>query len=139
VNANPTGEDLYEELRAAAAAAGISLHKFAAPLFGEPNWKLQQLRIAKAPKPLTIARVRALIAGEPVPQPVPSPKRGIPRGDETHRVNDGESRLNGDEIARRRALAESAAAMRAPGETIADAVRRVRAQQQSIAALGGQQ
>src|SRR5438270_7100144 len=64
-----TGEQLHEELRVAAAAARVSIQKFARPLFSEPNWKLEQLRIAKHPTQLTIERVRALVAGLPIPPP----------------------------------------------------------------------
>jgi hypothetical protein len=64
-----TGQHLWDEIRQAAARAGMSMQRFSAPLFNEPNWKLEQLRIAKRPKPSTIARVRALIAGEPIPPP----------------------------------------------------------------------
>jgi hypothetical protein len=66
-----TGEQLHRELCEAASAAGVSVQKFARPLFSEPNWKLEQMRIAKHPTQLTIERVRALVAGRPIP-----PSRG---------------------------------------------------------------
>lgn len=61
----PTGEQLYEELCAAAAAAGARVDVFAAPLFGSGyvTWKLEQLRIARRPLRRTVDRVRSLIAG----------------------------------------------------------------------------
>jgi hypothetical protein len=46
-----TGEQLHRELCEAASAAGVSVQKFARPLFSEPNWKLEQMRIAKHPPP----------------------------------------------------------------------------------------
>lgn len=58
----PTGEQLYDELCRAAGAAGRSLSAFAAPLFAS-SWKIEQLRIARRPKPETVARVRALCSG----------------------------------------------------------------------------
>lgn len=61
-----TGEDLYQELQAAALRAGMSLTGFAAPIFTD-SWKIEQLRIAQRPKPVTIERVRALIEGRPIP------------------------------------------------------------------------
>jgi hypothetical protein len=67
----PTGEDLYQELCAAAAAARVGVRTYAAALYptGDANWKLEQLRIARRPQKATIERVRALIRGEELPPP----------------------------------------------------------------------
>jgi hypothetical protein len=62
-----TGEQLYNELCTAAANAGQSLASFVEPLFNGASWKIEQMRIAKAPRPRTIERVRALVAGRPLP------------------------------------------------------------------------
>lgn len=63
----PSGEQLYLELCESAARAGVSLARFAAPLFNGASWKIEQMRIAAQPTDLTVRRVRALIAGEPLP------------------------------------------------------------------------
>lgn len=63
----PTGAELVAEIEKAAHAAGVSPTEFARPLSGMTNNFLAQLRIAKRPLASTIARVRALVAGEPVP------------------------------------------------------------------------
>jgi hypothetical protein len=63
-----TGEELFAELDAAAREAGVSITRFAAPIFPCAH-KIEQLRLAKKVRQGTIARVRALIAGEPVPPP----------------------------------------------------------------------
>ena len=65
-----TGEQLYQEICTAAAKAGQGLAPFARPLFGSgcsASWKLEQLRIARYPQRHTIDRVRALVAGKPIP------------------------------------------------------------------------
>jgi len=132
-----TGQDLYDDLQRAAHAAGTTLNKFAAPLFaeGQTAWKLEQLRIAHNPMPHTIARVRALIAGEPLPEARTSPIKG-----KTIRTRDerpsgsSETRLSGDVIAARRNLTDQARTERLPGETLAAAVRRL--QQSTVSNLG---
>lgn len=122
-----TGEQLYAEIRAAATASGRSLREYTRPLFGESDskWKLEQLRIARNPTRSTIERVRALLAGEPLPERPASPRKGLPLS--TDRRNpDGDHRLSGDEIARRRALTDVAHAERRPGETLHQAMMRLR-------------
>lgn len=122
-----TGEQLYAEIRAHAAASGRSLREYTRPLFGEADskWKLEQLRIARNPTRSTIERVRALLAGEPLPDRPASPRRGLPL--RTDRRNpDGDHRMSGDEIARRRALTDVARVFRRPGEPLADAIKRLR-------------
>lgn len=127
-----TGEMLYEELRVAAVKAGVSIQKYSAPLFSEPNWKLEQLRIARQPNPNTIARVRARISGEPIPPPRGGRFSGGSTAD-SHRVT--EVRVPGDVIEQRRRLTEAAHENRLPGETIASAVRRIEQQQVTIEEL----
>lgn len=122
---DPTGEQLCDELRVAAHASGVSLARFCAPLFKGESWKIEQLRIARKPLRRTVERVRALIAGEPVPEAPPSPLRGRPQGHGRHRITDGDTRMTGDEIARRRALTDVAHAQRRPGETLHQAVNRL--------------
>jgi hypothetical protein len=108
-----TGEQLHDQVRAAAQASGQSIKAFVRPLFGDSSWKLEQLRIAKTPTQSTIDRVRALIAGEPLPAAPVSPRKGLPLG------------LTGDEIARRRSLTYLAHHTRRPGETLHAAIRRL--------------
>jgi hypothetical protein len=134
-----TGQDLYDELQRAARAAGTSLNKFAAPLFaeGQVPWKLEQLRIAKCPMPHTLARVRALIAGEPLPEARPSPIKGKTIRARYERPSGAsESRLSSEAIAFRRNLTDLARTHRLPGETLHAAIRRLQHQQSTIADLG---
>jgi hypothetical protein len=118
-----TGEQLYDELCRAAGAAGKSLSALVAPLFNGSSWKIEQIRIAQAPKPQTIARVRALIAGEPLPEGYASARKG--RREDHRRNTDGDHRMSGDEIARRRALTDLARAKQRPGEPLDLAVKRL--------------
>ncbi|HEY8593286.1 MAG TPA: hypothetical protein VIL42_10555 [Sphingomicrobium sp.] len=86
------GQKLYDELVAAAAAAGMGLKRFAQPLWNQDSgWKLEQLRIAKRPQAATIARVRALIAGDPLPPPHNAPSAD--RDDDGLRRPDSRSNL----------------------------------------------
>lgn len=119
-----TGELLYAEIVAAADRSGASVRAFVAPLFNGASWKLEQLRIAKKPTPDTVARVRALIAGEPLPA-IRRAKRGhVHRATGAVRV-EGELVPARDIIDQRRELAERAFAERRGGETLHDAVRRI--------------
>jgi hypothetical protein len=138
-----TGEMLHEELRVAAAAAGVSLHKFARPLFSEPNWKLEQLRIAKHPTQLTIDRVRALVGGLPIPpsrgQYIRDPRAiglsraeaedaGIPpsaRSVNEHALLSQQAAAKA-RVELNRQLAELAHQTRRPGQCLADRVRELR-------------
>lgn len=70
--AKPTGAELAADIRAAAQRAGLSLNRFVAPLAADPARFVEQLSRARQPLPRTIARIRALIAGEPVPPPHPN-------------------------------------------------------------------
>ena len=63
-----SGEYLADRLRAAARARGVSVNVFVAPLTRNPAGFLQTLSCAASPRPHTIARIEALIAGEPLPE-----------------------------------------------------------------------
>lgn len=141
-----TGEQLWHALSVAAAAAGMSIQKFSRPLFNEPNWKLEQLRIAKRPSRATIARVRAHIAGEPLPPTraghyvrderafglsrVQAEAAGIPPSRRSVR----EGSLLEQQLATRRRmelrrdLADAARLSRRPGQVLADRVRELTAE-----------
>lgn len=127
---NPSGAQLAEELRGAAHALNVSLSAFLAPLSGamSANRYLAQLSIAKQPKPETVERIRALIAGRNVDPTLPP------------HYFDRRNPVSGNAIMRDRALAvaeetrskedsarrasDLAKALRGPGETLADAVKR---------------
>lgn len=119
----PTGVELAEELRAAAASAGVSIYAFVTPLAtSNASSFLANLSTAQHPKPLTIARVRALCAGEPLPEARPSTfeKRfGLTR----HAVP--EPRDSGGQRTALIELGERAAARRLPGETLAASLKRL--------------
>jgi hypothetical protein len=105
------------QLWTASRAAGVTLGEFVRPLSGQPSKYVRQLQQAQQPGPRTIERVQALIAGRPVPAPqsrvLADP--GIRPAAEQIREN----------IEWRRALAETAAVERRPGETLHAAVQRL--------------
>jgi hypothetical protein len=121
------------------------MQKFSAPLFNEPNWKLEQLRIAKRPKPSTIARVRALIAGQPIPPPsgnqycraartrIEAEEAGLAPSARSVRerqtLKQQMERRGRVDLARH--LAELAHVSRRPGQTLADRLRELRAEERS--------
>lgn len=121
-----TGQQLVDQLRSAAARAGVSLREFVEPLAigRHPHDFIRQLEIAKAPKIRTIERVEALIAGAAIPPAPQSPFKGCVRGNR-RAPTAGEAALRRDEIEYRRALAEAAHAGRRPGETLQQAVKRI--------------
>ncbi|WP_422058651.1 hypothetical protein [Sphingomonas sp.] len=65
----PTGADLVAAIRARSAETGIAVSRLVLQLSPYPNKWLTQTECAAVPKPHTIERVRALLAGEPVPPP----------------------------------------------------------------------
>ena len=143
-NAQTTGEQLYEELCTAAARSGKSLAAFVGPLFKGASWKIEQMRIARAPTRQTIARVRALIAGEPLPPTragrydrdprafglsrLEAEEMGPPRS--LRSINEGRSLEAALErsaaIDRARQLTELAHETRRPGQTLHDRVRELK-------------
>ena len=62
------GEYFADRLRAAARGNNVSLHKFLMPLTRNSAAYIAALAMAKAPRPHTIARIEALIAGEAMPE-----------------------------------------------------------------------
>lgn len=64
---SPTGAELAAAVRARAAEIGVPVQGFIAPLSSNPSTYLNQLAQAEKPKPHTVARIRALLAGEKVP------------------------------------------------------------------------
>jgi hypothetical protein len=81
-----TGEQLVEMLRVEAGRRGVPLNTLARALSNYPWSWLKSLEAARVPSPSTIARIRALISGEPVP---PAPKGGagyLSRGGAVHIV-----------------------------------------------------
>lgn len=129
----PTGEQLYQELRTEAARRRVSLHSLGALLFPNgPGWKLEQMRIAAAPKPETVARVRALIAGQlpPLPDTITRQAReaaGLPaskRQVQEERVLDWRLREKAD-VEHRLNLSRQAHDLRRPGETLHAAAARL--------------
>lgn len=69
-DAFPTGADLLGEIQRAALERRTSPADLARPLTVSPGPWLAQLGRAARPKPLTVARVRALIAGRPIPSDI---------------------------------------------------------------------
>lgn len=63
------GEALGTLLRGAARREGVNVYAFIRPLTRNPHQWLGQLEEAQRPKPHTIARALALVAGEPLPEP----------------------------------------------------------------------
>lgn len=112
----PTGSDLIHQLWLAASARGVTLGEFARPLSSQPAKFLKQLRAARNPGPLTIERIRALIAGEDLPPPASRAFGGAtkPAAEQVR-----------DDLDWRRAIAEAAAERRLPGETLYSAVYRL--------------
>jgi hypothetical protein len=119
----PSGQDLAQQLRSAAKARGMTLAQFIAPLvLSTAENFITQLSRSDRPLPLTVRRVRACIAGEPVPPPRSSPFKGCTG---RKRRTDVNHRFTSDELERRRRQTDQAHAERRPGETIHQAIRRL--------------
>jgi hypothetical protein len=128
---HPTGADLVEELRKAAAGAGVKPAHFVRPLTGGNSYAfLNQLGTAKAPTPQTVARVRALIDGRQIPERFSKGYAEAPRPGRPPEIH-----IPGAEIEQRRNLVELAHEQRLPGETIAAAVRRLQHSEAVVADL----
>src|SRR5213592_4955462 len=124
-----TGEMLADELEAAALATGQTLHHFLAPIrFGLHGGRyVEQLRSAKRPKPRTIERIRAFLRGELAVEAEGVEYSGGTPGSLNneyagHRLNKLNQERERD--CRRHEAAELGRALRQPGETLAEAVRR---------------
>lgn len=71
----PTGAELANAIRAEAERLGVSISSLAAMLRpNNPNKFIEQLELSQKPTASTVARIRALLAGEPLP-PLPDPRR----------------------------------------------------------------
>ncbi|APR53331.1 hypothetical protein CA223_05295 [Sphingomonas koreensis] len=68
---NPTGAQLADAVRRRAHALNQPLIRFAAELATHPASWLAKVEIVERPRPVTVARIRALLAGDPVPPPPP--------------------------------------------------------------------
>jgi hypothetical protein len=75
---SPTGADLVTAIRNAAKIGGVPVFQFVRPLSRYPASWLDQTARAASPKPHTIERVRALLAGAPMP-PAPANNFQSPR------------------------------------------------------------
>jgi len=115
-------------LRTASAKAGVPLYQFIEPIaLSTPKNLLAQLAMATKPVQATIDRVRALIAGEPIPPPRESPFRGHYGKRERPHDHSRDRHITEDVLMYRRSLAERAHAERMPGETVHQALRRIQA------------
>lgn len=65
----PTGAELADAIRRRAHELGIAVTIFARPLSPHPQTWLSQLERARRPQPHTLARIEALLAGNPVSAP----------------------------------------------------------------------
>ncbi|MDX3908871.1 MAG: hypothetical protein QHC67_03535 [Sphingobium sp.] len=65
-----TGADIVAAIEQGAKERGVSVHWLARRLSSDPRKWLSQVAIAQRPTPLTIARVEALLADEPLPRAV---------------------------------------------------------------------
>jgi hypothetical protein len=137
-----TGEELYQEIEAAALKARVSITRFAAPVF-PCAYKVEQLRLAKNVRQSTIERVRALTAGDPVPPPsgkyIRDPRAiGLSRAEaEALGVEPSLRSINERAALERqsqariqldldRQIADLARETRRPGQTVADRARELR-------------
>ena len=74
-----TGEQIATALRAAAAERRLPLLRFIKPLSAQPASWFKQVQMARLPTRRTRDRVRALLAGEPLPRSIdPDPLRDRP-------------------------------------------------------------
>lgn len=77
----PTGPECAAALRAAAARAGQSLNQFAGGIaLSEGSTFIKTLERTSRPKPHTVARIRARLAGERLPELPPSLGAGMVTG-----------------------------------------------------------
>jgi hypothetical protein len=135
----PTGAELAAEIEAAVAASGRTIGEFMLPISAYGATWVKQLALARRPKAETAERVRKLIAGEltaAAPRRAPHPNQCVRRADREalglepsrreiveQRSLAALERKRGEED-EQRVAAERAAALRKPGETLAQAVAR---------------
>lgn len=82
-----SGADLVGAIRAKASELGQSVRQFAAPLSPDVAKWLSQTEQAVTPKPHTIERVRALLAGELVEPPPANNFQKSPRSEPIHQAD----------------------------------------------------
>lgn len=78
-SASVTGRDLVDRIRRRAIELRVPIATFAAPLSTNASRWLWQMEQAERPKPHTIARVEALLAGREVPPPPANNFQASPR------------------------------------------------------------
>jgi hypothetical protein len=123
IGERPSGAELLDALRAAAAKAGVPLTQFIEPICSSsPANLINQLSRAQRPLQLTIDRVRALIEGGKIPAMRRS--NGI-YGDRSGNNLSVDHHIASDELERRKRLTQQAHEIRRPGETLASAVQRL--------------
>jgi hypothetical protein len=62
-----TGADYLADLRRAAREAGKSFSSYVSAIHSNPTMLARNLESATQPRPATIARIKALINGQPIP------------------------------------------------------------------------
>lgn len=122
---HPTGADLAGAIRSEAERRGVTIATLVSELRpGHPSKYLEQLQLSQKPTASTVARIRALLAGEPVP-PLPDPRR---RGTNSTASTLASADRQGSERAAQERLKRDgfrAHEVRRPGEALADANARL--------------
>lgn len=118
-----TGETLHREVAEAAKRSRQTITAFAKPLWKYATWtRLEQLRIAKSPKPETVERIRHFIATGEVREAAPAEGPSRNAVEEARRIEQAASAT--ERVEEARAEARVVHATRRPGETLAEAVAR---------------
>jgi len=76
-----TGARVVAVIEEAARQAGVSVCTFVRPLASQPATWIEQMRHAQQPRPGTIVRVNALIAGTEIPAPAQGHFRSSDKSD----------------------------------------------------------
>jgi hypothetical protein len=125
-----SGKQLADELREAAAAKGVTIRSLIAPLCQVPKGYLACLERSKRPHPATVARVRALIAGKPLPPPPPSGFQSRSGGPSPNKQKADATRAEisaeNNRLQQQLQLTDEARETRKPGQTLADRIREIR-------------
>lgn len=153
---SPNGEHLADALQREARRRGVSLTRLVAPLWGKDRqYRVETLRGVRRPNQETIARIRALIAGQPLPARPPRkahPNQNVRRVDreeaglppskreiaESEKIARDAGQREREEVAK--LAAHRARSSRLPGETLAEAVKReavAAGRRRSIARVAG--